>query len=257
MILFNKMTKKTSALTTLKYMFALSIAILSVSPAFAASVEETISEKLFKSNNTIEIQSIAKTPWEGMYEVTLKSGEVLFSDSNAEYLLVGQMLKLTPNEGIVNLSEQKFQLTVAKTLAEIPDQQQIIYAAQGVEKAVVTVFTDISCYYCKKLHKAIPALQKNGVTVRYMAFPRAGIGSDVEQQMNSIWCSDNPAKAMDIAKNNGEVKPASCKSPVASQFMLGQKIGVNATPTLFTAKGRKMSGFASTEKLLEDLKLTN
>lgn len=257
MILSYKMTKKTSALTTLKYMFALGVAILTLSSVFAASVEETISEKLFNSNNAIEIQSITNTPWQGMYEVTLKSGEILFSDSKAEYLLVGQMLKLTANAGIVNLSEQKFQLTVAKTLAEIPDQQQIIYAAQGVEKAVVTVFTDTSCYYCKKLHKAIPELQKNGVTVKYMAFPRAGIGSDVEQQMNSIWCSNNPVKAMDIAKNNGEIKPVTCDSPVAAQFILGQKLGVNATPTLFTDEGRKMSGFASTQKLLEDLNLTN
>lgn len=234
--------------------FVLLLTWLFISSANAKTIEQEITDKLETSLAKLKIASVVKTPWSGMYEVTLDSGAILFSDKNAEYLMVGEMLNFTTDKRIVNLSEQKFQKTVASALAAVPAKQQIIYPAKN-EKATITVFTDITCFYCKKLHKAIPELQENGVTVKYMAFPRAGANSDVAQQMSSIWCAKDNAKAMTLAKQSGRIAANECDSPVADQFVMGNKLGVNATPTIFTESGEKIAGFASVDNLLSALGL--
>ncbi len=223
--------------------------------AVAVSLEESIAKKLKTINPNIAVASLVESPWPGMYEITLKTGEVIFSDAKAEYLMIGQMYNLSLDHGFVNLSERKFQARVAKTLAKVPVKEQIVYAAIGEEKAAITVFTDIDCYYCQKLHKAIPQLQKNGVTIKYMAFPRAGVGSDVARQMESIWCAKDPAVALTAAKSKQRIASIKCDNPVNKQFRLGHELGVNATPSIFTEAGVKIAGFASTKSLLNDLGL--
>ncbi|MFT5708791.1 MAG: thiol:disulfide interchange protein DsbC, partial [Oceanospirillaceae bacterium] len=225
------------------------------SSVMAQTTVELIHEKLNASRENIQVESVVESPWVGMYEVTLKSGAVLFSDKNAQYFVLGQMLQLNEGDRIVNLSEQKFQKQVASELAAVPSDQQIIYEAIGQQKASVTVFTDITCYYCQKLHKAIPELQENGVTVKYMAFPRAGSESDVGKQMSAIWCAKDSARALTDAKSGRKIDSSKCNDPVAKQFLLGQQLGVNATPTLFTEEGVKIAGFASAESLLQDLNI--
>lgn len=227
------------------------------SNALAGSIEQLITEKIQAISAGIVVESVEESPWTGMYEVTLNSGEVIFSDKNAQYMVLGQMFNLSPEHGFANLTQQKFERKVALRLAAIDPGEQIIYAAKGEEKAVISVFTDISCYYCKKLHKALPELQENGVTIKYLAFPRAGIGSEVANQMSSIWCAKDPAKAMDLAKATGSVKALTCDDPVASQYELARQLGVNATPTIFTETGAKISGFASAESLLQELGVFN
>ncbi len=241
-----KATRLVSVLLVAAFAFSSSVA--------AKTVEQSIIDKLETSMAKLKIASVVKTPWPGMFEVTLDSGAILFSDENAEYLMVGEMLNFTADKRIVNLSQQKFQKTVAKTLAAVPEKDLIVYPAKN-QKTSITVFTDISCFYCKKLHKAIPELQDNGVTVKYMAFPRAGANSDIAQQMSAIWCAKDNAKAMTLAKQTGRVKANECSSPVAEQFFMGNKLGVNATPTIFMESGEKVAGFASVGDLLNTLGL--
>ena len=234
----------------LLFSFVLSVGF---SAAAVAGVEQDVTEKIKSINENIQIETVVESPWPGMYEVTLASGEVIFSDKNAQYMVVGQMFKLSLEQGFVNLSEQKNQLKVKAELAAVPVSEQIVYPASGTEKAVITVFTDIDCYYCQKLHKNMSQLQSRGVTIKYMAFPRAGVGSAVARKMQSIWCSDDPAAALTLAKSKGNIPSIECENPVAAQFQLGHKLGVNATPTIFTEQGVKIAGFASVDNLLADL----
>ncbi|OUS30622.1 hypothetical protein A9R01_12215 ['Osedax' symbiont bacterium Rs2_46_30_T18] len=238
-----------------KALFSLVLSV-GVAAGAVASVEQDVTEKIKSINENIQIQSVVESPWPGMYEVTLASGEVIFSDENAQYMVVGQMFQLSLEQGFVNLSEQKNQLKVKAELAAVPVSEQIIYPASGTEKAVITVFTDIDCYYCQKLHKNMPQLQSKGVTIKYMAFPRAGVGSSVARQMESIWCSKDPAAALTLAKSKRKIPNMECENPVTAQFQLGHKLGVNATPTIFTEQGVKIAGFASVDNLLADLGVT-
>jgi len=240
-----------------KMMSVISLLLVTTSLLVSGEVEDHIVDKIRLINPDIQVSVVAESPWPGMYEVTLSSGEVIFSDKNAEYLVLGQMFNLSQEHGFVNLTQKKFEKTVATELAKANPAEQIIYAAKGEEKAVISVFTDISCYYCKKLHKAIPELQASGVTIKYLAFPREGKGSGIAQQMASIWCAPDKAEAMDLAKHTGKVKSLACDDPIDKQFDLARQLGVNATPTIFTSEGVKISGFASAERLLSEIGVLN
>jgi len=252
------MLKKLSYMSRKNVSVLSCLSLVSVFLAFsvsvsAASLKETIGDKLKLINEHIVIDTLEESPWPGMYEVVLESGDVLFSDENAEYLVLGQMFNLSKDKGFVNLSALKQQKKVAQLLSGYASDKQIVYTAKGEQKAEITVFTDITCFYCQKLHKAVPQLQESGVTVKYMAFPRAGEHSDVAQQMGSIWCAKDSAQALTDAKQQGKIATATCDSPVAEQYLMAQQLGVNATPTIFTETGEKIAGFASTADLLSSL----
>lgn len=89
---------------------------------------------------------------------------------------------------------------------------------------MITVFTDTTCGYCRKLHNEIGELNDNGVTVQYLAFPRAGLNSQNYEDMVSVWCAANPQQALTDAKAGDNVASASCKNKVAEQYLLGTKV---------------------------------
>ncbi|MFQ7389227.1 MAG: bifunctional protein-disulfide isomerase/oxidoreductase DsbC, partial [Escherichia sp.] len=76
------------------------------------------------------------------------------------------------------------------------ENEMIVYKAPQ-EKHVITVFTDITCGYCHKLHEEMKDYNALGITVRYLAFPRQGLESQAEQDMKSIWCAKDKNKAFE------------------------------------------------------------
>ncbi|MEZ5448285.1 MAG: DsbC family protein [Thiolinea sp.] len=128
-----------------------------------------------------------------------------------------------------NLSEQARTQARKAEMAAIDPASTIIFKAKGDEKHVLSVFTDVTCPFCTKLHKEVDKLNEEGVTVHYLAYPRAGIGSGSYKDMVSIWCSDNPQEALTKSKNGEKVEAKECENPVANHFALGQKVGVSGT----------------------------
>ena len=114
----------------------------------------------------------------------------------------------------------------------------VIFPAVGETKGVVSVFTDVDCGYCRKLHQEVPKLNQMGIEVRYLAYPRAGVGSRSYQKIVSAWCAADPNKAMTQLKSGMEIPDVSCENPVAAQFDLGQQVGVTGTPAIVLEDGR-------------------
>ena len=184
-----------------------------------------------------------------MFEIELGSGEVIYSDAKGEYFLLGQLYQLSDDKGFVNLSELKANEQRKIALAKVPDADKVIYKAQGDEKSIISVFTDVDCPYCRKLHQEVPALQKMGITVEYLAFPRQGPGTPAFKKMENIWCSADRLEAMTMSKKGGEVDAPACDNPVLQQFELGQKVGVTGTPAIVTQEGRLIPGYMPADKL--------
>lgn len=128
----------------------------------------------------------------------------------------------------------------------------IVYAPKQV-KHTVTIFTDIDCPYCRKLHKEMQSYLDAGIEVRYLAFPRAGAGSESYKKAVSVWCAKNREEAMTRAKRGETVKSESCKHPVDRHLALVQRLGVNATPTIFLENGRRIPGYVPAQRLLQIL----
>ena len=207
-----------------------------------AEPEQAIRQSLTALQPNLAIESIAKSPLEGLYQVQLKGGRVLYASGDGQFVMQGYLYQVKDGKAS-NLTEKAENVAVARQINGLDRNQMIVYPAQGETKAHITVFTDTTCPYCQKLHAEVPELNKRGIEVRYVAFPRQGLGSSGDQQLQAVWCSTDRKAAMDKMVDGKEIKAAKCANPVSKQFALGQSIGVNGTPAIVLADGQVIPGY--------------
>ena len=221
---------------------AAALALVSTFAAAADEAEQTIRKTLQSLELDVPVESVAASPLNGLYEVKLKGGRVLYASADGQFVMQGYLFQIQDGKP-VNLTEKTERLGVAKLVNGIPVAETVVYPAIGETKTHITVFTDTTCPYCHKLHAEVPALNKMGVEVRYVAFPRQGLGSPGDEQLQNVWCSTDKKAAMDKMVDGKEIKAAKCANPVAKQFALGQSIGVNGTPAIVLADGQVIPGY--------------
>ena len=193
--------------------------------------------------------SIAETPVPGLYEVVLGS-QILYLSADGRYAVQGDVIDLSAS---ANLTENRRNDLRAAALQKISADDMIIFPAEGDAKYQVSVFTDIDCGYCRKLHTEISAYNAKGITVRYLAFPRAGINSESYKKAVSAWCADNPQEALTKAKMGEEIEEKTCPNPVAAEYELGQQLGVRGTPSIILDNGEMVPGYVPADRLEQTL----
>ncbi|MBF0265614.1 MAG: DsbC family protein [Gammaproteobacteria bacterium] len=212
-------------------------------------------EILTKSLSTImpgiDPSSIETTPIEGLFEVSF-GPRIFYFNKDATLMFKGDLIKLQTKE---NLTEIKRSQSRAKLIEAMGEDNMVVFKAPQ-EKYKITVFTDIDCPYCTKMHKEMPAYNTAGISVRYMAYPRAGVGSSSYLKAVNVWCSKDKNKAMTDAKNGLNVTSPSCENPVERQFELGQVVGVTGTPAIFLHDGKLIPGYVPALRLKEMLDST-
>lgn len=223
--------------------------------AQAATPEEVILKKLEGAGPSIPVDEIRPSLIESIYEVKLKSGEVLYSTADGSYIFTGDLYQVAP-QGFKNISEERRMSARATEISNLDESEMIVFPAKGEKKGQITVFTDIDCVYCRKLHKEVSELNELGVTVRYLGFPRAGIGSGSYYSMVSVWCAENQQHAMTRAKLGESIEEKQCENPIADQYRLGQKLGVQGTPAIFLEDGRLLPGYMPAKRLATALGIT-
>ena len=218
----------------------------------ALAENKQISEALAQSIPGLSVKSVEKTKIDGLFQVEATTGEVLFSSADGKYFVTGDMYS-TENNQLVNLSELKREKGRIQKINAIADSQKIIFPAKGELKGKITVFTDIDCGYCRKLHKEVPELNSMGIEVSYLAYPRAGVNSESYNKYVSAWCADDKLDAMTKAKNGKAIDPKVCDNPVADQFSLGREIGISGTPAIILQNGSLIPGYMNAQKIGESL----
>ena len=205
----------------------------------------------------IVIEDIGVSPLPGYYEVYF-GNEILYVSASGKYVVTGNIIMMD-EEPPANLTQQSKDWrkereapSRAAVLSQIEDKDLIVYKAEH-EKHSITVFTDVDCGYCRKLHKEIPQLNSLGITVRYMAFPRAGLGSDSYNKMVSVWCAADKTKAMDDAKLRRSFQEASCENPIAQHFQYSQNLKLSGTPAVLSESGVILGGYVSASELFKRL----
>ncbi|WP_181295629.1 thioredoxin fold domain-containing protein [Pseudomonas sp. Q2-TVG4-2] len=217
--------------------------------ALAAGPDKAIRQSLQSIQPGMPIESIAESPMDGVYQVQLKGGRQLYASADGQFVIQGYMFQFKEGQA-TNLTEQAQSRSVAKAIEAIPVSEMVVFAPQK-PKTHITVFTDTDCGYCQKLHSEVPELNRLGVEVRYMAFPRQGMGSHGANTLTSVWCAKDRHAAMNKAKAREEVPAASCENPVAEQYELGQLIGVQGTPAIILADGQIIPGYQPAPQLAE------
>ena len=220
---------------------------LASSLSLAADPDQVIRKSLQSIQPDLPIEAIAESQMPGLYQIQLKGGRQLYASGDGQFLLQGYLFQITDGKA-VNLTEQHETKEIAKEINNIPAKEMVIFAAQEA-KTHITVFTDTDCGYCQKLHSEVPELNRLGVEVRYVAFPRQGLQSPAYKELVSVWCAKDRQGAMNLAKTRQEVPAAECDNPVAKQYALGQMIGVSGTPAIVLANGKLIPGYQPAPQL--------
>lgn len=202
----------------------------------------------------LPVQSVAGTPLEGVFALELANGQVLYAAAEGRYLFAGDLYQVG-DEDVVNLTEQRRSKKRLALLDGVAEADMLIFAANGRRKAQVSIFTDVDCGYCRQMHQEMAEINALGIEVRYLAFPRAGPGSDAYRKIVSAWCAENPNQALTDLKMGRSIPERSCKNPVADQYQLAARLGVTGTPAIITEEGQLLPGYLPADRLAQALGL--
>lgn len=239
MLMFSGLLSRSAFLSVL--LLSSSYAALADQPAILSAIQAALPQ--------YEIEHSEFHQASGLYVVNLKGGPTLHVTQNGQFFVAGDLYRID-GENLVNETE-KAKLAKIESLSE---SQMIIYKASN-EQTHITVFTDVDCSYCQLLHEEVPALNDAGVTVRYLAYPRAGVGSMVYNKMVSVWCSDDPQEWLTQVKLGVEIAQNTCVNPVADQYKLGNEMGVRGTPSIVFDDGTFLPGYLPAPELIKRLGL--
>lgn len=253
------MMKKYVQLFAGSMLMAVAASAMSQPAAKDASLEEvkaSINAGLQKGKPGIVVTDIEKTPIAGLYKATIGNGPHVYATSDGQYFVSGDVFQVTPGE-IVNLTDKARNGDRAKAVASIDAKDMIIFGPDKAKvKKVLYVFTDVDCGYCQLLHSKMAEYNDLGIEVRYLAYPRAGIGSKSASKLVSAWCADDPKEALTQLKERKPIPDKTCAdSPVAEQFNLARTIGLTGTPALVLEDGELISGYMEPAKLARALNL--
>lgn len=218
--------------------------------AIAAEDLNVLKKKLEERFGDLKVRELKPTAVAGVYEMVFGT-RIAYVTADGRYMITGNLVDL---ESRRNLTTERRTELVKLALETVGDSKMIVFAGKKSSRTV-TVFTDVDCPYCAKLHLEVPALTKAGVKVRYLLFPRAGKNSDSYKRTVSVWCAKDRNKAIGIAKAGGTVDAKTCPNPVDDHMALGEDIGVTGTPTLILDDGRIIPGYVPAPELLAMLGL--
>ena len=209
-------------------------------------------ERLRRVRPDIPINSVSPSAAPGIYALELDGGSMLYGTADGRYMFSGDLYAIGDTE-LVNIAEARRETVRAALISEVAVGDAWVFKPVGAPKAVVSVFTDVDCGYCRKLHAEVPRLNELGIEVRYLAYPRAGIGSESYNTIVSAWCANDRGRALTKAKAGKAIAAKTCVNPVAEQYQLGQQVGVTGTPAIVTSTGKLLPGYMPADILAETL----
>ncbi len=196
-------------------------------------------ERLREALPGIGFTDISESTIPGLYEV-ITDGQIYYVNESAQYLIDGSMIRLSDRANITDARLGRIHMGLIDNMDE---KNMLIYEPEDESTRSITVFTDISCGYCRRLHAEIETLLDDGVRVRYLLFPRAGLGSQGHKDLESVWCADDPQAAMNNAKAGGTIEPQTCDNPIEEHVALAERLGLRGTPLIYTDSGEKVPGY--------------
>ncbi len=242
---------KTTMLKTMKNigmtaMFAGSVAV--AGSAFADELPSTAATTMKQIFPQAKMDAAKKMPVRDLYEARYGS-EVFYVSSDGKYLVKGEIMDVSNN---VNLTQKSIQKARKAKLANIRTDEMIIYKPKDT-KAALTIFTDVDCPYCRKMHAERQQLLDAGVELRYMLFPRTGLNSSSGEKAISIWCSSDRSATMTKAKEGKEIEDKICKTPLENHMRIAIDFGLVGTPHLVLEDGRTFSGYYPPAQIIHTL----
>lgn len=219
-------------------------AVASAPKVEPGSADARALDAIRKLNSQIRVDRIGVAPIPGFREAIV-GGQTLYVSDDGRYMLQGSLYDLDAKRDMSEASLAKLRRELLKT---IPVKDRIVFAPAN-PKYTVSVFTDVECGFCRKLHSQIADYNREGIEVQYLAFPRMGLGSPDFQKMVNVWCAADRKQALTDAKNGRDVPTRNCKNPVTMEYDVGQRVGLAGTPLIVAADGTAMPGYMPPKEL--------
>jgi thiol:disulfide interchange protein DsbC len=198
----------------------------------------------------VKLEDVRMSPVTGVYEVS-RGSEISYLSSDGRYAILGDMIDLDSDD---NISETRRRGIRARMLETVPENEMLVFAPKD-PKYTITVFTDIDCGYCRRLHSQIAEYNRLGIRVRYLFFPRSGPDTESWHKAEAVWCASNRNDALTRAKNGEDIKSPKCPTDIIKRdYELGHKLSVEGTPAIFLASGEMLPGYAPPGALVKYLK---
>lgn len=217
--------------------------------ANAATIDEVKASLVDLIGPRAVSSEVIESPMEGVFQVNM-GDRVIYANKVGNFMLLGEVYD---TERKISLADEIQQQKALATIEAMDENEMIVFSPEETRRTM-TVYTDVDCAYCRKLHKEVPLLVDNGVKVRYLWYPRSGINTPSYDKAVSIWCAKDQLAAMNDAKLNNKVVAAECDpNPVSAQFASGQQVGVRGTPTIVLDDGTVIGGYMPAKNLLSDM----
>ena len=222
------------------------VALYPAAAAADASVEESLAAKV----PGVEAENVRATPVPGLWEVAI-GAQVVYLSEDGRYMVRGELIDLMTGESLTDVRQSALQGALVDRFAKDLDESRMVVFKADEPRHVITVFTDIDCGYCRKLHREIEEYTSRGITVRYLFYPLAGPGSDSWAKADAVWCSADRNDAMTRAKLGQSVRATQpCENtPAAEHYRIGAQLGVRGTPMIMTETGEMLPGYVAGEQL--------
>ena len=195
----------------------------------------------------IKVQDISFSDQRNLYVINVGDIQPIYMLPDGEHVILGDIFNIS--EGEAQSTTEKDKNIFRKNKLITSNLETIDFLAKK-EKYSLTVFTDVDCGFCRKFHNEIDQYNNLGISIKYLAFPRAGIDSESYTKMVSAWCSDQADLSITLLKDNKSIPSNSCENSVAEQFELGRTLGITGTPALITQSGKLLPGYVPAQELL-------
>jgi thiol:disulfide interchange protein DsbC len=201
-------------------------------------------------------EDLRATPVPGIFEL-VHGTDVSYVTADAKYVFSGDLYQITDHGDFPNLTDaRRRELEIPQwhsrlaRLAAIPESQMLVFGPTDA-KHTITVFTDVDCPWCRKLHAQVADYNKLGIRVRYLFFPRSGPDTESWYRAEAVWCAPDRKLAFTRATNDEPIEMKRCASdPVARDYKLGRELGVTGTPGIALETGELLPGYVAPKDML-------
>jgi thiol:disulfide interchange protein DsbC len=198
-----------------------------------------------------KVDTIEQAPLPGFRQVIV-GGQMVYVSDDGQYLMQGTLYDIQAKR---DLTGARLAVESKRKVDAVGVDKRIVFAPSGKAKYKITVFTDIDCGYCRRLHSQIAEYNRLGIRVRYLFYPRSGPDTDSWHKAEAVWCASNRNDSLTRAKNGEDIKSPKCPTDIVKRdYELGHKLGIEGTPAIFLASGEMLPGYAPPTQLLQYLK---
>lgn len=222
------------------------VALFPAASAPGASVEESLAARF----PGVEPEHVRPSAIPGLWEVAI-GAQVVYLSEDGRHMVRGDLIDLMSGQNLTDARVAELRLEVASRLSREFDEKRMVVFSPEKPTHTVTIFTDVDCTYCRKLHREIEEYNKLGIKVRYLFYPLAGPGSQSWVKADAVWCSPNRNDALTRAKLGQTVTATQpcINTPTAEHHRMATELGIRGTPAILTEQGELLPGYVPAEQL--------